>query len=58
MRPAGFNEDGETIVTKRLHQRQGIFLQQRFTAGEFDERQPDIAGCRLPIADLKRLRQL
>jgi hypothetical protein len=58
MRPAGFNKDGETIVAKRLHQRQGIFLEQRFPTGQFDERQPEIAGCRVPIGDLKRLRQL
>ena len=39
MRAAGFEQHGEAVVAKRFHQRQGIFLEQRFAAGQFDQRQ-------------------
>jgi hypothetical protein len=39
MRAAGFQEDGEAGITELLHKRQGIFLEQRFAAGQFNQRQ-------------------
>lgn len=35
---AGFDEHGETRFAKLLHEREGIFLKQRFSAGELDKR--------------------
>jgi hypothetical protein len=42
MRAAGFEQDGETVVAERFHQREGIFLEQRLAAGQLDERQFEI----------------
>jgi len=39
MRAAGFQQNGETVVTELFHQRQGIFLEQRFAAREFHKRE-------------------
>ena len=39
MRAAGLDEHSETIVAERHHQRQRSGLEQRFAAGEFNERQ-------------------
>jgi hypothetical protein len=46
MRAAGFEEHGEAVVAKLLHQRERIWLEQRLTAGEFDEREPGIANLK------------
>ena len=43
-RAAGFEQHGKAVVAERLHQRQGIFLQERFAAGQFDQRQADAGG--------------
>jgi len=39
VRAAGFQEDGETGLAKLLHERQGIFLEQWFAAGQFNQGQ-------------------
>ena len=39
VRAARFQQNGEAFVAERLHQRQGIFLEQRLAAGEFDQGQ-------------------
>ena len=39
MRAAGFQQHGEAVVAKVLHQRQRVLLQQRFAAGQLDQRQ-------------------
>jgi hypothetical protein len=40
MRAAGFKQHGETIIAELPHQRQGILLEQWFTAGQFNQRRP------------------
>jgi hypothetical protein len=37
MRAAGFNQDREPFVAELLHQRQGVFLQEWFAAGQFHQ---------------------
>ena len=37
MRAAGLDEDGEAGVAELRHQWDGVFLQERFAAGQFDE---------------------
>ena len=39
-RAAGFQQDGKAGVAQRSHQRQGVFLQKRFAAGQFHQGQP------------------
>ena len=36
---AGLDEDGEADVAQLRHKWNGIFLQERFAAGEFNERE-------------------
>ena len=43
-RAAGFKQDGEAGVAERAHQRQGVFLQERLAAGQFDQRQAEGRG--------------
>ena len=38
-RAAGFEQHGEAVVAKLLHQRQRVLLEQRFAAGQFDQGQ-------------------
>jgi len=51
MRAAGFEQHGETIIAKPFHQRQGIFLEQRFTAGKFNQWQETVrrGGFQAPL---------
>ena len=46
MHAAGLDEHGEAVIAKLLHQRQGIFLEQRLAAGQFDERKFGTRGTR------------
>ena len=51
VRAAGFDQHGEAVVAKGLHERQGVFLEQGFAAGEFDQGQSvaaDAAGKARP----------